>query len=135
MTTITKVEVKDQTLNLNFPISFQSNTITFQISPPVQGLKGLPTRFVERLVIWPWIATIEWIMNYQGKHPPTKLSAMATSFNASITQDQPWLIDSVATDRVTSSLNRLSFPKPYNGQEHLTIGNGQNLPITHIGTL
>lgn len=135
MTTTTKVEVKDQTLNLNFPISFQSNTITFQISPPVQGLKGLPTRFVESLVIWPWIATIEWIMNYQGKHPPTKLSAMATSFNASITQDQPWLIDSVVTDRVTSSLNRLSFPKPYNGQEHLTIGNGQNLPITHIGTL
>lgn len=87
MTTITKVEVKDQTLNLNFPISFQSNTITFQIIPPVQGLKGLPTRFVKSLVIWPWIATIEWIMKYQGKHPPTKLSAMATSFNASITQD------------------------------------------------
>ena len=36
-------------------------------------------------------------------------------------------------DHVTSSLNNLSFPKPYNDQDHLTVGNGQNLPITHIG--
>lgn len=48
---------------------------------------------------------------------------MATASNASITQDQPWLADSVAIDHVTSSLNRLSFPKPYNDQEHLTVGN------------
>ena len=60
---------------------------------------------------------------YQRKHPPTKLSAMATSFNASITQDQPWLADSVTTDHVTSSLNHLSFPRPFNDQELLTVGN------------
>ena len=70
---------------------------------------------------------------YQGKHPPTKLAAMATTSNAAITQEQPWLADSAATDHVTSSLNALSFPKPYTGQDHLTVGNGQNLPITHIG--
>ena len=35
--------------------------------------------------------------------------------------------------RSTSSLNHLSFPKPYNGHDHLTVGNGQSLPITHIG--
>ena len=45
---------------------------------------------------------------YQGNHPPTKLVAMATASNAAIT-------------------------KPYTGQDHLTVGNGQNLPITHIG--
>ena len=50
-----------------------------------------------------------------------------------MTQEQPWLGDSVATDHVTSSLNHLSFPNPYTSQEHLTVGNGQNLPITHIG--
>ena len=70
---------------------------------------------------------------YQGKHPPTKLAAMATASNATIAQEQPWLADSAATDHVTSKLNALSFPKPYTGQEHLTVGNGQNLPITHIG--
>ena len=69
---------------------------------------------------------------YQGKHPPTKLDAMATSSNSLMTQEQPWLANSAATDHVTSSLNHLSFPKPYTSQEHLTVGNGQNLPITHI---
>ena len=70
---------------------------------------------------------------YQGKHPPTKLAAMATSSNSMMAQEQPWLADSAATDHVTSSLNHLNFPKPYNGQDHLTVGNGQSLPITHIG--
>ena len=70
---------------------------------------------------------------YQGKHLPTKLAAMVTSSNSMMTQEQPWLADSAATDHVTSSLNHLNFPKPYNGQDHLTVGNGQSLPITHIG--
>ena len=52
---------------------------------------------------------------FQGNHPPTKLATMAIASNATITQDQPWLADSAATDLVTSSLNALSFPKPYTG--------------------
>ena len=71
---------------------------------------------------------------YQGKYPPAKLAAMVTASNACITQDQPWLANSAATDHVTASLNHLSFPKPYIAQDHLTVGNGQKLPITHIGT-
>ena len=71
---------------------------------------------------------------YQVKHPPTKLAAMATTSNACLDQDQPWLADSAATDHVTASLNHLNFPKPYTTQDHLTVGNGPNLPITHIGT-
>ena len=50
---------------------------------------------------------------YQGKHPPTILVAMATTSNACLAQDQPWLVDSATTDHVTASLNHLSFPKPY----------------------
>ena len=72
---------------------------------------------------------------YQGKHPPTKLAAMATASNVYLTQDQPWLADSAATDHVTSSLSHLSFPKPYQGQDQITVGNGQNLPITHLGNI
>ena len=49
---------------------------------------------------------------YQGKHPHTKLVAMATASNACLTQEQPWLADSAATDHVTSSLYHLNFPKP-----------------------
>jgi len=52
---------------------------------------------------------------YHGKHPPTKLAAMATALNACLAQEQPWLADSAATDHVTLSLNHLSFPKPCNG--------------------
>ena len=58
---------------------------------------------------------------------------MATASNACLAQEQPWLADNAAMDHVTSSLNHLSFPKPYNGQDHLTVDNGQNLSITHIG--
>ena len=61
---------------------------------------------------------------FQGKNPPTKLATMAIASNVAITQDQPWLADSAATNHVTSSLNALSFPKPYIGQDHLTGGNG-----------
>ena len=72
---------------------------------------------------------------YQEKHPPTKLAAMVTASNACLIQDQPWLADSVATYHVTASLSHLNFPKPYNGQDHLTVGNDQNLPITHTGNV
>ena len=67
---------------------------------------------------------------YQGQHPPTKLATMATASNPCLSPNQPWLVDSAATDHVTSSLNQLSFPKPYTGSDHLTVGNGQALPIT-----
>ena len=61
---------------------------------------------------------------YQGKHPPSKLVAMATTSNACLAQKQPWLADSATTVHVTASLNQLNFPKPYIGQDHLTVGNG-----------
>ena len=70
---------------------------------------------------------------YQGKHPPTKLAAMATASNACLTQEQPWFANSAATDHVTANLNQPNFSKPYIGQDHHTVGNGQNLPITYIG--
>ena len=70
---------------------------------------------------------------YQGKHSPTKLATMATTSNACFAQEQPWLTNSVATNHVIASLNQLSFPKPSIGQDHLIVGNGKNLPITHIG--
>ena len=52
---------------------------------------------------------------YQGKHPPTKLVAMAIASNACLAQEQPWLVDSAATDHVTANLNQLNFPQPYGG--------------------
>ena len=47
---------------------------------------------------------------YQGKHPPTKLGAMATASNASLAQEQPWLAYNVVTDHVIANLDQLNFP-------------------------
>ena len=71
---------------------------------------------------------------YQGKHPLAELAAMAIASNACLTQGQPWLAHSAAINHVIVSLHHLSFPQPYNTQDLLIVGNGQTLPITHIGT-
>ena len=49
---------------------------------------------------------------YQGKHPPTKLTAMATSSNAWFAQEQPWLADSAATDHILPTLINSAFLSP-----------------------
>ena len=73
---------------------------------------------------------------YQGKHPPTKLAAMAFASNAAITSNQdPWLADSGTSNHLTANLNNLSIQSQYKGPEQITVGNGQTLPINHIGML
>ena len=48
--------------------------------------------------------------------------------------DQSWFVDSGATNHITSNLNNLSLHTPYHGADKVTIGNGKQLPMTHIGT-
>ncbi|KAL5767297.1 hypothetical protein ACOSQ2_014080 [Xanthoceras sorbifolium] len=43
-------------------------------------------------------------------------------------------MDSGATNHVTSNPGNLSIRSDYNENERLTVGNGQQLPITQIGT-
>ena len=101
----------------------QTNTINFHRIKLLDKKYQL-VKYVERLVLSNrLLSPLDYA--YQGKHPPTKLVAMVTASNATLTQDQTWLIDSAATDHVTTSLNNLSFCKPYNHQEHLTVGNNQ----------
>ena len=60
---------------------------------------------------------------YQGKHPPTKLVAMANASILNITQgnNDTWLIDSSASDHITTNLNQ---PIPFKGPEQVSVGNG-----------
>ena len=83
--------------------------------------------------MWKGRSYSHWLLPQDG----LCLSRQASTFKVSSYGHfiQPWLADSAATDHVTASLNQLSFPKPYPSQEQLTVGNGQNLPITHIGNL
>uniref|UniRef100_A0A2N9EUK7 Integrase catalytic domain-containing protein n=1 Tax=Fagus sylvatica TaxID=28930 RepID=A0A2N9EUK7_FAGSY len=70
---------------------------------------------------------------YQGKNAPTKLAAMASASNIQHTQNaETWLTDSGASDHITASSNNLSPQAPYQGQEQVSVGNGQNLPIQNI---
>ena len=71
---------------------------------------------------------------YRGKSPPLKLAAMANASNATIANNQdPWLANSSTSDHLTANFNNLSVQSQYKGPEHITVGNGQSLPINHIG--
>ena len=49
---------------------------------------------------------------YQGRHPPAKLAAMASTSNGSQGGDT-WLTDIGATDHLTANLNNLQTQAPY----------------------
>uniref|UniRef100_A0A2N9ID50 non-specific serine/threonine protein kinase n=1 Tax=Fagus sylvatica TaxID=28930 RepID=A0A2N9ID50_FAGSY len=68
---------------------------------------------------------------YQGRHPPAKLVAMATS-----TPTQPaqttWISDTGATDHFTPDLNTIPDNHAYTDSKLVSVGNGQQLPISNI---
>ena len=71
---------------------------------------------------------------YQGKNPTTKLTAMASASNIQYTQSaETWLTDSGASDHISASSTNLSPQVPYHGQEQVSVGNGQQVPIQTIG--
>jgi len=62
-------------------------------------------------------------------NPQTNFSSPSPSTTAS------WLLDSGASHHVTADLNNLSLHTPYNGQDDVMLGDGSNLPISHIGSV
>ena len=74
--------------------------------------------------------------SYQGKQPPSKLAAMASTPGLSSTQfpTQSYLVlDIGATYHYTLDLDTISDHQDYKGYGLVTVGNGQSLPIIHIG--
>ncbi|GKC46334.1 putative RNA-directed DNA polymerase [Tanacetum coccineum] len=45
-----------------------------------------------------------------------------------------WYVDTGATAHMTSSTNNVSQPAPYSGNMHVIFGNGNRLPVSHMGT-
>jgi transposase InsO family protein len=71
---------------------------------------------------------------YQGKNPTTKLAAMASASNLQHTQgSETWLTDSGASDHISASSQNLHPQAPYLGQDQVSVGNGQQVPIQSIG--
>ena len=72
--------------------------------------------------------------SFQGKNPPAKLAAMTIASNTAITgSSNPWLTDLGASDHITANLNNLTSQSQYKGSDQIAVGNGQSLPINHIG--
>ncbi|KAM6559183.1 hypothetical protein CsatA_028422 [Cannabis sativa] len=47
--------------------------------------------------------------------------------------DQEWYADTGANSHVAKGMEHLDYEAPYPGQETLAVGNGKQLPISHIG--
>ncbi|KAA8539330.1 hypothetical protein F0562_026022 [Nyssa sinensis] len=62
---------------------------------------------------------------------PTKPSSNLASTSSQT--NQPWLMDSGTTHHLTANLDNLSIHSKYTGPEEAILGNGSQLPITHIG--
>jgi hypothetical protein len=70
--------------------------------------------------------------SYQGRHPPAKLAAMASTTSHSPSTNY-WISDTGATDHFTPDLANLPDFSLYNDPQLVSVGNGQQLPISHIG--
>lgn len=69
---------------------------------------------------------------YQGRHPPARLAAMATSNRISV--EQQWYTDTGAIDHITSDLSNLLIRSEYQGPDKVSVGNGVGLHISHVGS-
>uniref|UniRef100_A0A2N9JAW9 Retrovirus-related Pol polyprotein from transposon TNT 1-94-like beta-barrel domain-containing protein n=1 Tax=Fagus sylvatica TaxID=28930 RepID=A0A2N9JAW9_FAGSY len=69
---------------------------------------------------------------YQGRHPPAKLAAMATATPPDSNQTT-WISDTGATDHFTPDLHNLPDNQAYTDSQLVSVGNGNQLPISHIG--
>jgi hypothetical protein len=75
---------------------------------------------------------------YQGRQPPAKLAAIASTnmsnaINASSSTQSSWISDTGATDHFTPDISHIPDRHEYCGNEQVTVGNGQSLPIKHSG--
>uniref|UniRef100_A0A2N9GHA3 Retrovirus-related Pol polyprotein from transposon TNT 1-94-like beta-barrel domain-containing protein n=1 Tax=Fagus sylvatica TaxID=28930 RepID=A0A2N9GHA3_FAGSY len=69
---------------------------------------------------------------YQGRHPSAKLAAMATAAPPAFPQTT-WISDTGATDHFTPDLHNLPDNQAYTDNQLVSVGNGHQLPISHIG--
>ena len=74
--------------------------------------------------------------SYQGQHPPAKLAAMATATPPSpypYPHQTTWVLDTGATDHFTPDLHNIPDNQAYTDSQLVSVGNGNQLPISHSG--
>jgi hypothetical protein len=65
---------------------------------------------------------------FQGRHPPTQLSAMVATSNQT-TDNSLRYADSAANQHITANLENISLQQPYWGSDDVAMGNGTGLNI------
>ncbi|KAL5713605.1 hypothetical protein ACHQM5_015666 [Ranunculus cassubicifolius] len=74
---------------------------------------------------------------YMSDNPPKRLQAMIAkkdfSNPASSLHASPWILDTGATNHVTSNMSNISDYSTYYGNDKLAVGNGHTLPIHNTG--
>jgi hypothetical protein len=71
--------------------------------------------------------------SYQGRLPPTQLSAMVAQTNANY-DTQEWLADSGANTHVTAEPENITNSQPFGGRDTVGVGNGAGLVINSTGS-
>ncbi|KAM2076238.1 hypothetical protein TB1_038393 [Malus domestica] len=61
---------------------------------------------------------------YQGRSPPSTLSAMNTTFSPSAPQEQFWVADTGVTSHMTSDLSNLNLAAPFSGNDTVITASG-----------
>ncbi|KAJ1698432.1 hypothetical protein LUZ63_006944 [Rhynchospora breviuscula] len=72
---------------------------------------------------------------WKPRPPQAARQAFATHLQPPTTSSSDWVLDSGATNHVTSDLNNLSAFFAYPGADNLQIGNGNGLKILHLGSV
>lgn len=67
---------------------------------------------------------------YQSDDVPKALAALHVSYEVG----KEWYPDSGAIAHITGSASSLQNSTPYHGPESVLVGNGNQLPITHVGS-
>lgn len=67
---------------------------------------------------------------YQSTDVPKALAAIQMSDQSG----QEWFPDSAATAHITAAPSSLQNTAPYHGPESVMVGNGEQMPITHVGS-
>lgn len=71
-------------------------------------------------------------LSYQGRHPPSKLATMVVANDPS-SATSTWLADSGCNSHVTPEISNLALNSNFNGEDAITVANGQGLPIVQAG--
>ncbi|KAA8515444.1 hypothetical protein F0562_018945 [Nyssa sinensis] len=60
-------------------------------------------------------------------------AAYNTGQDSSLTNPNYWYTDTGVTNHITANLANLQFPIEYQGDDNITVANGQALDISHSG--